>query len=770
MKKRILQQITCLILVIALAMPLCACGSSAGKAGNENAALAKEHVYRFQEITAPDFGEAEAEICASAYRDQTISLLIKVTDWNDYNENDIRILRFREDGFGETMSSLETIPWYPAAEDDASPSETSFYENYTFGADGRIYAIRTCCRQEGQTDTPDAAATERYLCCWDMSGKQLRESRLEDFPSADNQISVNALSITADGVANLVLTGDQVWQTSVNSRGTCVGSVELTEEAFQIFQNSTALLHPADGSLLLIYHSADSWEEQYLIPYDPATASFGKARMVSWDGYGAVAVGPGSGLLYSSRTGICACVPGNAAGTEKMNFINSDLNVSSFDALVDLDGTSFAGAFHEGSDSKAHIGIFTYVNPADVPDKTVLTLGGLSVNDQVMQHVVAFNRNSDRYRIVVQDMEEFDSDQELEAGITEMTDRILSGDVPDILVTEGLPADTYAARGLLADIGELIENDETLSPADFLQNVFDACSVDGKLYYVIPCFTAHTMIGAPSVVGDRASWTFADAVNLLESLPEGTNLIPEASRATFLQTMMAYCGGSLIDAGTGDCLLQSQSFVDMMEYAKSLPEESDADSYGEDYWRGYEAQYRDGRTVLAGMTVTSFGDVSYYMKGIFGEEASCIGFPTEDGSGSYVSAGVSYAISAHSACPEGAWEFLRYYLTAEYQSSLETGLPVRKDAFLESSRRALSENQTCYINNEAVTLEPLTEEQMDELVALICSISRRNYDNPEIIRIVTEESEAFFAGDKTAPEIAGVIQNRVRLYLDENRK
>lgn len=40
----------------------------------------------------------------------------------------------------------------------------------------------------------------------------------------------------------------------------------------------------------------------------------------------------------------------------------------------------------------------------------------------------------------------------------------------------------------------------------------------------------------------------------------------------------------------------------------------------------------------------------------------------------------------------------------------------------------------------------------------------------KIIRIVTEESEAFFAGDKTALEIAGVIQNRVRLYLDENRK
>ena len=45
---------------------------------------------------------------------------------------------------------------------------------------------------------------------------------------------------------------------------------------------------------------------------------------------------------------------------------------------------------------------------------------------------------------------------------------------------------------LLADVGKLIEKDEELSQVEFVQNVLDAYSVDGKLYYVIPNFRVST--------------------------------------------------------------------------------------------------------------------------------------------------------------------------------------------------------------------------------------------------------------------------------------
>lgn len=773
MKRKRRKQLAGLCMLLSVAFGLCACGRSATESGNENDALAKEYVYRFQEIEVPNFGGDEYEVCASAYSDRKIFLLMKVSDWEHYNDNDIRILSVCDDGSGAAVVPLETVPWNPAVERGLGASANSSYDNYTFGADGRIYAVRYYYREPLSPE--ENAVSVRFLCCWTAEGRLLWETELENCGSGDENFSVNAISVAEDGTASLTLTGEYAWQISVDAQGKASGSKQLSDETLQIFSTSTAAVHRTDGTLLLVCYGEDDWTEQYLVSYEPATDTVGESsRMPSsgWDGYGAIAAAPGSELLYSNRTGIFSYTPQDTAsshspsqaseGTKVMDFINSDLNVSRFDALIGLSDTSFAGLFYEDYNSEASLGIFTYVDPADVPDRSVLLLAGCYISDDVMRRVVEFNRSSDQYRIIVQNVEEYDSEEELAAGIAEMTNSVFSGNMPDILVTDGLPVETYAARGLLADIGELIEKDTELSQTDFLQNVFEAYSMDGKLYYVIPCFHVDTMIGASSVVGDRTSWTFADAVQLLKTLPEGTNLIPEASRSSFLLTMMAYCGGSFIDTDAGKCNFQSRNFLDLLEYAKSLPEELDADSYGEDYWRNYEAQYREGRTLLAGMPIGSFEGIDYYVNNIFGEEISYIGFPMEDGSGSYIRAEEAYAISAHSDHIEGAWEFLRYYLTDDYQSDLRFGLPVQKKVFLEDSRSALSGSR-----NDS---EPMTEKQLEKLVTFLLSVNRRYYENKEIMDIVSEETEAFFAGDKTAEETANVIQNRVQVYLDTNMK
>ena len=62
--------------------------------------------------------------------------------------------------------------------------------------------------------------------------------------------------------------------------------------------------------------------------------------------------------------------------------------------------------------------------------------------------------------------------------------------------------DNYVAKGLLADISKLISKDEELSQTEFLQNVWDAYSVNGKLYYVIPRFAVVTMAAKTELVGD----------------------------------------------------------------------------------------------------------------------------------------------------------------------------------------------------------------------------------------------------------------------------
>ena len=43
----------------------------------------------------------------------------------------------------------------------------------------------------------------------------------------------------------------------------------------------------------------------------------------------------------------------------------------------------------------------------------------------------------------------------------------------------------------------------------------------------------------------------------------------------------------------------------------------------------------------------------------------------------------------------------------------------------------------------------------------------QNINTSSIIDIMHEETESYFQGGKTAEEAAGIIQNRVQLYLDE---
>ena len=67
------------------------------------------------------------------------------------------------------------------------------------------------------------------------------------------------------------------------------------------------------------------------------------------------------------------------------------------------------------------------------------------------------------------------------------------------------------------------------------------------------------------------------------------------------------------------------------------------------------------------------------------------------------------------------------------------------------------------------TLEPFSQKEIDEIRDFIYSIEKRTYNDGNVLQIVTEEANSFFAGAKSAKEAAEIIQNRVQLYLDESR-
>ena len=206
----------------------------------------------------------------------------------------------------------------------------------------------------------------------------------------------------------------------------------------------------------------------------------------------------------------------------KISFVISDLYLADLSWLLELDYTTFLSVFYEDYEEGLKAGVLTYVKPEDIQDKAVMVLAGSGISSNLKRRVIAYNRTNDQYRIVIKDYDSYNSYEDYTAGYNQLNNDIITGNMPDILITNNLPVENYASKGLLTDIGKLIEQDEELSQVEFVTSVIDAYSVDGKLYYVIPTFNVRTMVGKTSVLGDKTSWTMADAQQLISTMPEGT--------------------------------------------------------------------------------------------------------------------------------------------------------------------------------------------------------------------------------------------------------
>ena len=59
-------------------------------------------------------------------------------------------------------------------------------------------------------------------------------------------------------------------------------------------------------------------------------------------------------------------------------------------------------------------------------------------------------------------------------------------------------------------------------------------------------------------------------------------------------------------------------------------------------------------------------------------------------------------------------------------------------------------------------------EEVAEVTNFIKSLNQVYSSNDSIDSIITEEASAFYSGQKTAKEVADIIQSRVSIYVNEN--
>ena len=68
-----------------------------------------------------------------------------------------------------------------------------------------------------------------------------------------------------------------------------------------------------------------------------------------------------------------------------------------------------------------------------------------------------------------------------------------------------------------------------------------------------------------------------------------------------------------------------------------------------------------------------------------------------------------------------------------------------------------------------VDIMAATQEEVDEIKALMDSIDSVYTMNISVLELITEDAQYFFEGQKSATDVASVIQNRVQTYINESR-
>lgn len=412
-------------------------------------------------------------------------------------------------------------------------------------------------------------------------------------------------------------------------------------------------------------------------------------------------------------------------------------------------------------------------------EKKIVSMYVWNTNSDIEKAASDFNSTSEEYRVEITDYTEKYPDEPL----MRLSNDITIGNLPDIILLNSydMPVKNYISKGLLANLYDFMESDESFNKEDYLENYFKAYEVEGKLYEISPEFAIQTIMGKTSVIGETQGWTMNEFISFAEENSDKNIFSGVYNKGNVLTFFINSCCGDYFSIKTGECRFNSEDFIELLEFCNSFPNETSENFYENIDTNEYETQWRTGSTLLDFCLISDFTSLRRYEAVTFGGSVTVKGFPSEEKSGlSFNNYGIELAVTAKAANGEGAWEFIKYFLSDKYQdksnmfpiklSSIEKKAEASKERPFftdESGSKIYTDTET--IGGQEVNIGVNTNEDIRRVTEIINSADSTWHYDSQITKIITEEAAAYFAGQKSAEDVAEIIQNRVQNYLDENR-
>lgn len=595
--------------------------------------------------------------------------------------------------------------------------------------------------------------------------------------------------------------------------------IECTDNSW--YNNVTILRDGRAAVRYYDYSETDNTSINTLAVIDTEKQGIGDQYPVSSNAYDFITGCGDYDYFYNTGTSLFGGKLSSAEPEKLVTWINLDVDSDYLNGILPLeDGRIIALSMqydYDTGEQQSELVTVQKVPSTEVPQRQTLTFACIYLDYNMRSIILNYNRSQEQYRIEVIDYTEYNtgSDSGNEGALNRLTNDITAGHIPDIFDLDNMPFKQYAAKGVFEDLWPWIDGDTELGGRDGLVvSVLNAMqSSDGCLYRICPAFSLRTLAGATEIVGEGSGWTVAELQQALTKMPAGCEIFEMGYTKNNMLNEMCYMNlDDFVDWQSGTCHFDSEEFINLLEFANLFPEEFDWDSaYGDDYdWTQFDTVYRlrAGRQMLASLYLNDFTNYRIYEEAL-GGDLTFKGYPGSRGNGTAFNLRQPLAMSSSCKNKEAAWDFLRSFLEdggsdAASASDIAVpavavtrgggvmrqsaasyfnyyGFPVNRAAFDRMKNEAMTptyyegnpdeqpKDQYWISEDDIIYVYALTEAQANKVVELIDGTSSiYNYDD-SLYEIITDAVAPFFAGQRSASEVAAEIQSRATIYVNEQR-
>ncbi len=368
-------------------------------------------------------------------------------------------------------------------------------------------------------------------------------------------------------------------------------------------------------------------------------------------------------------------------------------------------------------------------------------------------------------KVTVNSYKESSGESAVEDYRTYLNTKIMTGKAEDILLTGFLPITKYSEMGVFEDLSGYIQKTPELNDENYFMNVLQAAKVDSGEIYIVPymarfdtlAFSAELMSEHSGIENDIRGICFGTAMDLAKQLVDETDksnaFLIQMNEVSYAHYLIKDSIGQFIDVDSKKVNLDSAEYIALLESVKALSEkgyfDSEIDFYNMEYYFAAECDY-DVQAAYYSMDTKS--GTNYCM-------------PLTDAEGrTLMKSNSCVAINSASENKDLAWEFIRYLLSDEAQTSPSFHGPTVSRKGLEA---AAERYYAFYKEGNGGAGFGSQAEYKAILESWVEQINGCDTLDSSITDLIDEENSKYFSGRQTAEDTARRLQRQLEQYFNE---